>query len=152
MLDAQDKCPNEPETKNGIDDDDGCPDLLRVEQGQIRTLEPIFFDFNKAKIQPRSEPLLLEMANLIRTRADLGTIAIEAHTDNKGGAKYNLKLYKDRAASVRAFLIDAGVPEARLTADGFGSERPLEDNKTDAGRSKNRRVEFHFAPASAPAP
>lgn len=151
--DADDKCPNEPETKNGIDDADGCPDLLRVESGQIRTLEPIYFDYNKATIQARSEPLLLEMANLIRTRPDLGAIVIEGHTDNKGAAKYNLKLSRDRAASVRTFLVTAGVPEARLSSDGFGSERPIADNKTDAGRAQNRRVEFHFAaPAAAPPP
>jgi outer membrane protein OmpA-like peptidoglycan-associated protein len=151
--DADDKCPNEPETKNGIDDADGCPDLLRVESGMIRTLEPIYFDYNKATIQARSEPLLLEMANLIRTRPDLGAIVIEGHTDNKGAAKYNLKLSKDRAASVRAFLITAGVSEARLSSEGFGSERPIADNKTDAGRAQNRRVEFHFAaPAAAPPP
>ncbi|MDF3069212.1 MAG: putative internalin, partial [Polyangiaceae bacterium] len=148
--DADDKCPNEPETKNGIDDADGCPDLLRVEQGQIRTLEPIYFDTGKASIQARSEPMLLEMANLIRTRADLGTIAIEGHTDSKGNPKNNLKLSKERAVAVRTFLVKAGVAEARLSSDGFGSERPLEDNKTDAGRGKNRRVEFHFAPPTAP--
>jgi outer membrane protein OmpA-like peptidoglycan-associated protein len=149
VADAADKCPTEPETKNGIDDEDGCPDLLRVEQGQIRTLEPIYFDTGKATIQARSEPLLLEMANLIRTRGDLGTIAIEGHTDNKGNPKSNLKLAKDRSNAVRTFLVNAGVPEGRLSADGFGSERPLEDNKSDAGRAKNRRVEFHFAPPSS---
>lgn len=151
ISDPEDKCPNEPETKNGIDDADGCPDLLRVEQGQIRTLEPIYFDYNKATIQPRSEALLLEMANLIRTRPDLGVIAIEGHTDNKGSAKYNVKLSQDRAASVRGFLVKAGVPEGRLSSDGFGSQRPLEENKTEAGRARNRRVEFHFAPPDTPA-
>jgi large repetitive protein len=144
ILDPQDKCPNEAETKNGVDDEDGCPDLVRIEEGQIRTLEPIFFDFNKATIQARSEPLLNEMANLIRTRPDLGVIAIEGYTDARGSAKYNLKLSRDRAAAVRNVLIKSGVAEARLTSDGFGSARPVEDNKTDAGRAKNRRVEFHF--------
>jgi outer membrane protein OmpA-like peptidoglycan-associated protein len=144
ILDPQDKCPNEGETKNGVDDEDGCPDLVRIEEGQIRTLEPIFFDFNKATIQARSEPLLNEMANLIRTRPDLGVIAIEGYTDSRGSAKYNLKLSRERAAAVRSVLIKSGVAEDRLTSDGFGSARPVEDNKTDAGRAKNRRVEFHF--------
>lgn len=144
VLDAQDQCPNEAETKNGIDDQDGCPDLVRVEAGQIRTLEPIYFDYNKASIQARSLPLLEEMAQLIVSRPDLGNIAIQGHTDARGSAKYNLKLSKDRAAAVRAFLVGKSVPEGRLSSDGFGSSRPIEDNKTEAGRAKNRRVEFHF--------
>jgi outer membrane protein OmpA-like peptidoglycan-associated protein len=144
ILDLQDKCPNEAETKNGVDDDDGCPDLLRVEDGQIRTLEPVYFDNAKATIQPRSGPLLDEMAQLISSRPDLGVILIEGHTDSRGSATYNLKLSKDRAASVRLFLIQKGVSESRLSSAGLGSTRPVADNKLDAGRAKNRRVEFHF--------
>ena len=144
IADERDQCPNEPETKNGIDDEDGCPDLVRVEEGQIRTLEPIYFDYNKATILARSEPLLKEMANLIRSRPDLGVIAIEGYTDARGSAKYNLKLSRDRAAAVRNMLVKSGVAEDRLTSDGFGSSHPIEDNKTEAGRAKNRRVEFHF--------
>jgi MYXO-CTERM domain-containing protein len=149
VADAQDKCPNEPETKNGVDDVDGCPDLLRIEEGQIRTLEPIYFDNNKSTIQARSEPLIKEMANLIRTRPDLGVIAIEGYTDGRGAKGHNLKLSRERAAAVRSLLIKSGVTEDRLTSDGFGSERPLDDNKTEAGRAKNRRVEFHFGASSA---
>jgi outer membrane protein OmpA-like peptidoglycan-associated protein len=144
VLDPDDKCPNEAETKNGVDDQDGCPDLLRVEDGQIRTLEPVYFDNGRATIQPRSGALLDEMAQLINSRQDLGVIVIEGHTDARGGANYNLKLSKDRAASVRSFLLQKGVSESRLTTAGFGSARPVADNKLDAGRAKNRRVEFHF--------
>jgi MYXO-CTERM domain-containing protein len=145
LADAQDKCPNEPESKNGKDDEDGCPDLVRVEEGQIRTLEPVYFDYNKASIQARSENMLGELATLIKSRPDLGTIAIEGHTDAKGSAAYNLKLSRERAAAVRAYLVRAGVAEERLTSDGFGSTKPIDDNKTEPGRAKNRRVEFHFS-------
>jgi large repetitive protein len=145
LADAQDKCPNEPESKNGKDDEDGCPDLVRVEEGQIRTLEPVYFDYNKASIQARSETMLGEMAALIKSRPDLGTIAIEGHTDAKGSATYNLKLSRDRAAAVRAYLVRAGVAEERVTSDGFGSTKPIDDNKTELGRAKNRRVEFRFS-------
>ena len=145
LVDAQDKCPNEPESKNGKDDEDGCPDLVRVEEGQIRTLEPVYFDYNKASIQTRSENMLGEMATLIKSRPDLGTISIQGHTDLKGSATYNLKLSRDRAAAVRAYLVRAGVAEERLTSDGFGSTKPIDDNKSELGRAKNRRVEFHFS-------
>ena len=144
IADADDKCPNEAETVNGIDDDDGCPDLIRVESGQIRTLEPIFFEYNRAKIQPRSEPMLMEMATLIKSRADLGRISIEGHTDDRGAAAYNLKLSQERAEAVRSFLIAAGVEAERLEAHGFGKTRPIDDNKTEAGRARNRRVDFRL--------
>ncbi|HMJ14752.1 MAG TPA: OmpA family protein, partial [Polyangiaceae bacterium] len=149
IADAQDKCPNEAETKNGKDDEDGCPDLVRVEAGQIRTLEPIYFEYNKAQLQARSEPLLVEMANVIRARADLGRISIEGHTDDRGPDAYNLKLSDARAQAVMKFLVDAGVSAERLAAKGFGETRPIEPNATDAGRAKNRRVEFLFVDKSA---
>jgi outer membrane protein OmpA-like peptidoglycan-associated protein len=146
LADAQDQCPNEAETKNGVEDEDGCPDLLRVEVGQIRTLEPIFFEYNRGKIQRRSEPLLIELAQLIVARPDLGVISIEGHTDSQGSDKYNQKLSQSRADAVRTFLIGAGVHEARLTAAGYGESRPLFDNDSTGGRAKNRRVEFRFDP------
>ncbi len=144
ILDERDQCPTEAETVNGIDDSDGCPDLIRVESGQIRTLEPIFFEYNRAKIQPRSEPMLLEMANLIRSRADLGRISIEGYTDDRGADAYNLKLSRERAEAVLSFLVAAGVDSARLEAHGFGEARPIDDNKTEAGRARNRRVDFRL--------
>ena len=146
LADAQDQCPNEAETKNGVEDDDGCPDFLRVEVDQIRTLEPIYFEYNRGKLQRRSEPLLLEMAELILARPDLGVISIEGHTDSQGPDKYNQKLSQARADAVRTFLIGAGVPEARLAAAGYGESRPLFDNESTGGRAKNRRVEFRFDP------
>lgn len=146
--DVDDKCPSEAETKNGVDDTDGCPDLIRVEAGQIRTLEPIFFDYNRAKIQARSEPMLVEMANLIKSREDLGRIAIEGHTDDRGAAGYNLTLSQDRAAAVLRFLVASGVDAARLQSQGFGKARPIDDNKTEDGRARNRRVDFRLVDLS----
>ena len=147
--DAEDKCPSEAETKNGIDDADGCPDLLRIEAGQIRTLEPIFFETNRAKIQARSEPLLVEMANLIKSREDLGRISIEGYTDDRGSDAHNLTLSQDRAAAVMSFLVASGVDAARLESHGFGETRPIDNNKTEAGRARNRRVDFRLADLSA---
>ncbi len=71
------------------------------------------------------------------------TIAIEGHTDNKGGADYNLALSQKRAEAVRAALVDRfGIAAGRLTATGFGETKPIETNDTIEGRARNRRVEL----------
>ena len=70
-------------------------------------------------------------------------IRIEGHTDNIGRANFNLRLSDDRAAEVRAALIQRGVPAERLQSEGFGATRPVADNHTTEGRAKNRRIEFH---------
>lgn len=150
--DSADKCPKEAETLNGVDDDDGCPDFIRVEDGEIRTLEPIFFEYGQSRIQQRSEPMLAEMARTIAARPDLGTISIEGHTDDRGDEGYNLRLSQGRAEAVRRFLIDAGVPSERLIAKGFGETQPIVSNATDAGRATNRRVQFRFALPDEAAP
>lgn len=142
--DDRDRCPNEAETINGVDDGDGCPDLIRVEAGQIRTLEPIFFEYRSAKIQRRSEPVLVELATLLKSRGDLGKVSIEGHTDSQGADVYNLNLSAARASAVMKFLTDSGVDAGRLEAHGLGETKPIDDNRTEGGRAHNRRVEFHL--------
>jgi outer membrane protein OmpA-like peptidoglycan-associated protein len=69
-------------------------------------------------------------------------IRIEGHTDNKGKPDHNKDLSKRRALAVKAYLVKKGIAESRLDAEGFGQDKPIADNKTEAGRAKNRRVEF----------
>jgi len=70
-------------------------------------------------------------------------LEIQGHTDNVGAPAANLKLSPERAASVRAYLVaSAGVAPARLTTAGLGDTKPIGDNKTEAGRAQNRRVEL----------
>ena len=145
VFDTTDVCPTEKETINGVDDADGCPDLLRVEDAQIRTLEPIYFETGSDRIQDRSLPLLQELAAVIASRPDLGTISIEGHTDNAGSERYNQNLSQKRAEALKRFLSANGVPESRLTAIGFGEMRPIASNEAAGGREQNRRVEFRLA-------
>jgi OOP family OmpA-OmpF porin len=65
---------------------------------------------------------------------------VEGHTDSVGNDDYNLKLSQRRADSVRKYLVDKGVPAARLEAKGYGEAQPVADNKTADGRAQNRRV------------
>ena len=72
------------------------------------------------------------------------TIKVEfsGHTDNQGGVSSNQVLSENRAKAVRDYLINAGIEADRMTAVGFGQERPIADNNTEAGRARNRRTEY----------
>ncbi|MEW5855570.1 MAG: OmpA family protein, partial [Myxococcota bacterium] len=145
FLDAQDKCPNEPETINNNEDDDGCPDqgktLVKLETERIVILEKVFFDTNKDTIQPRSYPLLDQVAQVLKTHPEL-RVRVEGHTDSQGKPEANLDLSDRRANAVRTYLIGKGVDAQRLEARGYGQTRPVDTNKTSRGRENNRRVEF----------
>jgi len=101
----------------------------------------IHFDTGKSTIKPESEPLVEQIVQLLKDNADL-KLGVEGHTDNVGDAKSNLKLSDDRAKSVVAALTKAGIPASRLSAAGFGQDRPVADNRSEEGRAKNRRVEL----------
>ena len=70
------------------------------------------------------------------------SIEIEGHTDSIGLPAYDQKLSADRAAAVKAWLVAHGIDAARLATAGFGDTKPVEDNATEEGRAKNRRVEL----------
>ena len=118
------------------------PARVEVRDNKIQFKEKIQFEYNKAVILPASFGLLDEIVDVIKKNAHLKKIAIEGHASSEGDAKHNLKLSDDRAKSVMKYLVDKGIDAARLTAKGFGSQRPIADNATDEGKEKNRRVEF----------
>lgn len=149
--DAKDNCPDEPETKNDFMDEDGCPDKapekklekIVVTQQEIEIKDQILFALNKADINPKSFAMLDEIAAVLIANPKI-KVAIEGHTDNLGNPENNKKLSQARADSVMNYLIKKGVAAERLTAEGFGQERPVADNNTKQGREANRRVEFHI--------
>jgi large repetitive protein len=142
---GSDKCPNEPETFNGVDDDDGCPDQskgpVQITGGKI-TVPAVYFATNKDVILKRSFETLESVAKTLKDNPWIKRVRIEGHTDSRGRDAKNLDLSKRRAASVMKFLAERGVETERLEAEGYGRTRPIADNKTKAGREKNRRVEF----------
>jgi outer membrane protein OmpA-like peptidoglycan-associated protein len=69
-------------------------------------------------------------------------VDVDGHTDNTGSDDLNQKLSESRANSVKQYLVDNGIDESRIVATGYGETKPIADNKTAAGRSKNRRVEM----------
>ncbi|MDX8493016.1 OmpA family protein [Mesorhizobium sp. VK22B] len=122
------------------------PDASQMQQtladaGKI-ALYGILFDLDKDALKPESKPTLDEIAKLLTSKPDL-KLKIVGHTDNQGGADYNLDLSRRRAASVVAALVSQyGIAADRLTADGAGMTQPVASNDTEDGRAKNRRVEL----------
>jgi len=104
-------------------------------------LTGVLFDFNKATLQPASDPVLQKVADLLAKDPAL-KVEVQGHTDNVGGDAYNQSLSEARARTVMDWLIKHGVASGRLTAKGYGKTRPVADNDSDEGRSKNRRVEI----------
>jgi outer membrane protein OmpA-like peptidoglycan-associated protein len=89
-----------------------------------------------------SETVLNQIAKVLHENPKLELI-IEGHTDNVGGAQFNLELSRKRADAVKRWLVDkVGISEVRLTTVGYGLSRPIADNSTEEGRAKNRRVEL----------
>jgi outer membrane protein OmpA-like peptidoglycan-associated protein len=101
----------------------------------------INFDTGKAMIKPESGPIIEQIASLLKDNADL-KLSVEGHTDNVGTPQSNKTLSEERAKSVVAAVVEFGVDAGRLTAVGWGQEKPVADNRTEDGRAKNRRVEI----------
>jgi outer membrane protein OmpA-like peptidoglycan-associated protein len=145
VLDYLDRCPDEAETINGFEDDDGCEDegpaQIVIEEGRITILETIRFEPNSSTIDKSSYRIMDQIALTLRKHRQID-VAIGGHTDSTGSRELNMRLSRDRARSVRQYLLARGIPPARLSARGYGPDQPIADNNSDEGRSINRRVEF----------
>lgn len=138
VLDPQDKCPNTP--KGTQVDANGCPRVFEEGKREL-VLEGVNFDTGKATLLPESKAILDKVAASLANYPEL-KVEVAGHTDSRGARAMNLKLSQDRAASVRDYLIGKGVAADQLTAKGYGPDKPIADNGTDAGRARNRRVEL----------
>jgi OmpA-OmpF porin, OOP family len=140
--DEADACPEEPGPPNKDEELNGCPTLTKVsEDGTIEILTPIEFDPGTAIIKPTSLPIVDEVVTLMLARPGL-RIAVHGHTDNKGSREKNIGLSRQRALAVVKYIEDKGVESSRLESEGFGPDKPIDNNGTQAGRARNRRVEF----------
>lgn len=133
VLDGDDLCPN---TAPGIKvDAKGCA----VDQTAI--LERVNFETGSAVLTGQATLTLDGIAQLLQSQTNI-VVEIGGHTDNVGAAAYNLVLSQQRAESVRQYLIGKGVAAERISAQGYGETRPVQSNRSEAGREANRRVEL----------
>jgi OOP family OmpA-OmpF porin len=119
-----------------------APPRVVVRDNKIEIHEKIQFDFDKATIKDASFGLMNEIVDVIAKHPQLRQIRIEGYASSEGDAQHNRTLSDERAKSVMKYLIDHGIPATRLAAMGYGADRPVADNTTEAGREQNRRVEF----------
>ncbi len=143
-LDNVDKCPNEPETFNGFQDADGCPDEVPAEIKKFTgVIEGINFKTNSADITNKTFPVLDKAFKVLNDYPDI-RMEISGHTDSVGKDEYNKELSQKRADAVKKYFVSKGISDSRLVSIGFGEEKPIADNKTRAGKAKNRRTEFRL--------
>jgi outer membrane protein OmpA-like peptidoglycan-associated protein len=136
--DEEDKCPDLP----GVATNNGCPEITAEVKKRIEVAaKNIFFATGSVKLLAKSFKSLDDVAKLMTEDANL-RMDIEGHTDNTGQADKNQVLSENRAQSVYDYLVKKGVDANRLKSAGYGQDQPIADNKTAAGRTKNRRVEL----------
>ena len=119
------------------------PPRVELRDNKIEFKEKIQFEVNKAIIKEESFSLLHDIGEVIKKNPHIKKISIEGHASAEGDPKRNKKLSDDRSKAVMEFLAKKeGIEAARLTAKGWGSEKPVAGNDSEDGREKNRRVEF----------
>jgi len=140
VLDKDDECPEEA----GPASNKGCPEVTQEVQTQLNSFaKTILFDVGKSTIRPESATVLNNIVNVLNKYKN-SKFSVEGYTDTSGNKDKNQRLSEDRAYSVKAYLVDKGINPARLSAKGFGPEKPIASNKTKKGRELNRRVEINL--------
>lgn len=147
-----DKCPGTP---SGVQvDGSGCPIVVKNETKVVEkvvvteadkkvvadAIKNLEFDLGKATIRPTSYATLNKVAELLIEKNF--SLKLAGHTDNTGSRELNMRLSKERAESVKAYLVSQGANASRIEATGYGPDQPIASNKNAAGRQQNRRVEF----------
>jgi outer membrane protein OmpA-like peptidoglycan-associated protein len=138
VTDEADRCPSTPA---GVKvDAEGCQ-VLFEEAKKTVILEGVNFETGKADLTPESQAILDGVAESLVANEEI-KVQVGGHTDNTGSRAVNQRLSRARAETVRKYLVDKGVAADRLTARGFGPDKPVASNRTQDGRAQNRRVEL----------
>jgi outer membrane protein OmpA-like peptidoglycan-associated protein len=118
-------------------------EVSRTPNEELRVNVPADFSFDvgRADIKPQMRPVLDQFARGLDANQ---TVRVIGYTDNTGSDAINNPLSVNRASAVRDYLVQRGVPAARIATEGHGSAEPVADNSTEAGRARNRRVELYL--------
>jgi OOP family OmpA-OmpF porin len=144
VSDQFDKCPNTP--AGSVVDGSGCvivfpKDTVKMDSVKASPYSNIQFEFDSSVLRTSSYPAL--DASSADLRASGKTITLAGYASSEGTAAHNMRLSKDRAESVKTYLVNSGVEAKHLKIKAYGETHPIADNSTEEGRVANRRVEFH---------
>ncbi len=114
-----------------------------IEAGKSVQINDIYYATASYEINSKSYAVLNEFADFLKTNPTV-KVEIRGHTDNIGSAQTNITLSNQRAKAVYDYLLSKGVPQSNISYKGYGPNMPIADNKTEAGRAKNRRTEFYI--------
>lgn len=115
--------------------------LERIEKGKSVSLDSIYFEIDQSHLTKDSLNLIDRMIDAMKRDKKI-KLEVRGHTDSTGPREHNINLSKRRASAVADYMIKNGISPERLSSAGVGPDRPVADNKTEAGRKKNRRTEF----------
>jgi OOP family OmpA-OmpF porin len=142
IIGAADQCPKKPETRNGFQDDDGCPDEMpEAIQRFTGVIQGINFRQGTAEIEESSFATLDSAVEILAEQTSV-RLEVSGHTSSEGTQARNDELSLERAGAVRSYFIEKSIDADRVVARGAGSTEPVADNATKEGREKNRRIEF----------
>lgn len=134
VLNHLDACPG---TADGTEiDERGCA-VIRAQM----VLPGITFGFDSAEILPESERTLNIALQILTDNPD-ANVEVGGHSDNQGSRAHNMRLSRQRAEAVKAWLVEHGIDASRLSSRGYGPTQPAGSNDTEEGRAQNRRIEF----------
>jgi outer membrane protein OmpA-like peptidoglycan-associated protein len=149
IIDKDDLCPDVKGTKANK----GCPELVTKEQKKIiEQATKVLFEVDKADLKPESSEILDKLANLIielNQKFGKVNIRLEGHTDSDGTNQHNLELSRNRARSVKNYLVMKGIDGNSISTAGYGEEKPIASNATPQGKQMNRRVEIAITNAQS---
>lgn len=143
-----DACPDEPGKPDPDPKKNGCPKAF-LQGTSIKITDQVKFKTASAEIIGKdSDEVLNAVLGVMKAHPEIKALRVEGHTDNRGDTAKNKTLSQQRAESVAKWLEKHGIEKQRLSASGLGAEKPIDTNESEAGRTNNRRVEFHVEQGS----
>jgi OOP family OmpA-OmpF porin len=133
--DSKDACP----TVKGTAEYNGCPP---PSAGMVSG-SAIQFEFDSSVLRTDAYPMLDKLSSDLRSNSS-ARVQLDGHASSEGTTEYNMTLSRDRANSVKTYLVNSGVAASRISTTAFGESRPVASNATEEGRMQNRRVEFRM--------